>query len=372
VVRAPVSLGVKVAYGLPGMAGAAMAIPIAIHLTIFYSDEVLVPLGLIALVKAVARAFDALTDPLMGWVSDRTRSRWGRRRPWMFVGAPLAALAFIAMFSPPSGLSPMSAAGWFAATYTAYYLFHTVYQIPHYGLGPEITQDYRERASLYGWSEGFSVVGTLVAAIAPWALGRVFDGERATFTAFALVFGGLLTLFYWNLVARVRERPDYVERRPNPLVPGVRRVMRNHAFRLLLFIYLVGAVTGAIPGLMMPYFTKYVIVPDEPGLWLAVFLATYFGSAFACMPLWVFAVKRFGKKPVWIFSFVSVILGLVALFVLVGRGDVLPMALILAWTGSTFSARLLLAPAMQADVIDYDELRRASAGRPSTAGCGRS
>lgn len=352
-----VPLGIKIAYGLPGMAGAAMAIPIAIHLTIFYSDAILVPLGLIALVKAIARAFDALTDPLMGWLSDRTHSRWGRRRPWMALGAPLAAVAFIAMFTPPPGLSPMTAAGWFALTYTGYYLFHTVYQIPHYGLGPEITQDYRQRASLYGWSEGFSVVGTLIAAVAPWAIGRVVGGERETFTVFSLIFGGLLTLFYWNLVARVRERPDYVNRPPNPLVPGVRRVMRNHAFRLLLVIYLIGAVTGAIPGLMMPYFTKYVIVPDDPDLWLAVFLATYFGSAFACMPLWVFAVKRFGKKPVWIFSFVSVILGLFALFALVGQGDVLPMALILAWTGSTFSARLLLAPAMQADVIDYDELR---------------
>jgi len=355
-VGAVVPLGIKVAYGLPQMAGAAMAIPIAIHLTIFYSDEILVPLGFVALVKAVARAFDALTDPLMGWVSDRTRSRFGRRRPWMAVGAPLAAVAVIAMFSPPGALSPMAAAGWFAATYTAYYLFHTVYSIPHYGLGPEITQDYRQRASLYGWSEGFSVVGTLVAAIAPWAIGRVVEDERATFTTFAVLFGALLALSYWHLIARVRERPDYVNRPPNPLVPGVRRVMRNHAFRLLLVIYLVGAVTGAIPGLMMPYFTKYVIVPDDPVKWLAIFLGTYFGSAFACMPLWVAAVKRFGKKPVWIFSFVSVILGLLMLFALVGRGDVVPMALILAWTGSTFSARLLLAPAMQADVIDYDEL----------------
>ena len=58
-----------------------MAIPIVMHLPIFYSDEVLVPLGFIALVKALARAFDALTDPLMGWITDHTRTRWGRRRP---------------------------------------------------------------------------------------------------------------------------------------------------------------------------------------------------------------------------------------------------------------------------------------------------
>ena len=130
-------LRIKLAYGAPSFAGAGMAIPIVIHLTIFYSDEVLVPLGFIALVKAIARAFDALTDPVMGWVTDHTRSRWGRRRPWMMIGAPLAALSFIALFAPPEDLTPGSAAVWFALAYVSYYLFHTVYEIPHGGLGPE-------------------------------------------------------------------------------------------------------------------------------------------------------------------------------------------------------------------------------------------
>jgi GPH family glycoside/pentoside/hexuronide:cation symporter len=349
-------IAVKLAYGAPGIAGAAMAIPIAIHLTIFYSDEILVPLGFIAIVKAVARAFDAITDPLMGYISDRTRSRWGRRRPWMVLGAPLAAISFVALFSPPVGIDPLAAAGWLAATYTLYYVFHTVYQIPHYGLGPEITQNFRERASLYGWSEGFSVSGTMVAAVAPWFLGRYFDSERDVFFAFSIAFGALLTLLYWNLAYRIRERPDYVNRAPNPLVPGVRRVMRNPAFRLLLVIYLVGSITGAIPGLLMPYFTKYVLQPDDPGKWLAIFLAVYFGSAFVCMPAWVWAVKRYGKKPIWLFSFASGFVSLMLLFFWVGEGDLVPMAITLIWAGSTFSARLLLGPAIQADVIDYDEL----------------
>ena len=103
-----VPLRVKLAFGAPSFAGAGMAIPILIHLTIFYSDVVLIPLGFIALVKAVARAFDAITDPLMGWLTDHTRSRWGRRRPWMVVGAPLAGLAFLMLFSPPVTLSPTS------------------------------------------------------------------------------------------------------------------------------------------------------------------------------------------------------------------------------------------------------------------------
>ena len=163
-------LRVKLAYGAPSFAGAGMAIPIVIHLTIFYSDTILVPLGFIALVKAVARAFDALTDPLMAWITDRTRTRWGRRRPWMIVGPPLAALAFIALFAVPDALTPTGATIWFAVAYTSYYLFHTVYEIPHGGLGPELTLDYNERTSLFGWRVPFLVGGTLVAAILPPAL----------------------------------------------------------------------------------------------------------------------------------------------------------------------------------------------------------
>ena len=87
-----------------------MAIPIAIHLTIFYSDTILVPLGLIALVKAIARAMDALTDPVMGWLTDSTRTRWGRRRPWLMFGAPAAALSFYLMFTPPEGVAGANAA----------------------------------------------------------------------------------------------------------------------------------------------------------------------------------------------------------------------------------------------------------------------
>ncbi|MGH2897138.1 MAG: MFS transporter, partial [Solirubrobacteraceae bacterium] len=106
-----------------------MAIPLAIHLTIFYSDVILVPLGVIALAKSLGRAFDALTDPLMGWISDRTRTRWGRRRPWLVVGAPGAALAFFAMFAPPEHFGPAAAGVWLGAMYIIYSIFQTIYQI---------------------------------------------------------------------------------------------------------------------------------------------------------------------------------------------------------------------------------------------------
>ncbi|MCB1691435.1 MAG: MFS transporter [Pseudomonadales bacterium] len=350
----PLPFVTRVSYGAPSFAGAAMAIPIGIHLTIFYSDTILVPLGFIALIKALARALDAITDPMMGWVSDRTRTRWGRRRPWIALGAPLCAVAFYLMFTPPADISGVGAATWFAVTYTLYYVFHTIYIIPHYGLGPELTLDYNERSMLFGIREGFVVGGTLVAAVLPPILISTLGGEREGYTGFALIFGGLLVILYLNLVVQVRERPSFMTRESNPLIPGVRRVMRNGVFRLLLIVYLVGSITGAIPGLMMPYFTKYVLQPDNPDKWLAIFLACYFVGGFLFLPVWVWLARRFEKKPIWLIGFLPGIFGSLSLFML-DKGDLVACMFILVIAGMGFSAGLFLGPSMQADVVDYDE-----------------
>ena len=118
----------------------------------------------------IARALDALSDPLFGWLSDRTRTRFGRRRPYIAVGAPLCAVAFFALFTPPQSLSSNQAAVWFVITFVLYFVFHTVFALPHYALGPELTLDYHERSRLFGVREGFSILGTICAAVAPGVL----------------------------------------------------------------------------------------------------------------------------------------------------------------------------------------------------------
>ncbi|NRA01215.1 MAG: MFS transporter [Myxococcales bacterium] len=348
-------MSIKLAYGMPNLAGAGMALPIVIYMTIFYSDVVLLPLGYIALAVAFARAFDAITDPVMGWISDRTNTRWGRRRPWMLLGAPLCAAAFYFLFTPPAELTGSAAAPWFVVFFSAYFLFHTVYSIPHYGLGPELTADYQERSSLFAVMEGAAVLGTICGTLLPFFFFRLFGGQRAGFWAFSLTIGAVLILLYVWQCYRIRERPDYYTRKANPLVPGVRRVFRNRPARLLLATYLVGSITGAIPGLMMPYFTKYVLMVDDPDKWLAILLLTYFGFGFATLPLWLWFVRRFGKYPAYI---ISALMGVTASLMLFfqGEGDVLPTFLILIWAGSAFGVRLFLGPSIQADVIDYDEL----------------
>src|SRR5512144_1298024 len=105
-----VALGTLVLYGAPSFAGPAMLVPILNHMPKFYSDVVLAPLGYMAIAIAVARALHALRDPLFGWLSDRVKTRLGRRRPFIIVFAPLCALAFWALFTPPASLTRGTAA----------------------------------------------------------------------------------------------------------------------------------------------------------------------------------------------------------------------------------------------------------------------
>jgi GPH family glycoside/pentoside/hexuronide:cation symporter len=350
-----VSLRMALAYGFPNIAGVAMLVPILIHMPKFYADVVLVPLGYLAIAIAVARALDALSDPFIGWLSDRTHTRWGRRRPYMAVGAPLCALAFWALFSPPPTLSSRGSALWFGVTFVLYFVFHTLYSLPHYALGPELTLDYHERSRLFGVREGFSILGTIGASIAPGVLAGWDFTPRAAFAGIGWVNALLLVISFWMLVAVVRERHEFATRESNPFVPGVRRALRNRQFRILLLTYVVGSVAGAIPGTLMPFFNSYVIRPANEERWLAIFLGTYFLSAFVTLPLWVALARRVGKRAAWLASFVLGITGGAAMFFL-GEGDTVALLVLLVWAGSGFGAGLFLGPAVQADVIDYDEL----------------
>jgi len=347
-------LDLKLAFGAPTFASAALAIPVAIHMTKFYADVVQVPLGLLGIAIAVARAFDAVTDPLMGWLSDCTRTRWGRRRPYLALGAPLCALSFWLLFTPPAGLAGRAAALWFGTCFVLYYLFHTVYLVPHLALGPELTPDYHERSSLFGVREAFLILGTLSAAMLPGVLAGA-GGERLALSRFALIFGALLVALYAWLVIRVRERPEHRLRPPNPLVPGVRRCLRNRPFVLLLVTSVLAAVPGAMTATLIPFFTHYVLRAPEPQRWLAVLLGTYFGVAFVCLPAWLWLARRFGKRPVWLASFVGCGSGALSLFLL-RPGDLGPAVACLAWSGTGFGAIMFLSLAIKADVIDYDEL----------------
>ncbi len=284
------------------------------------------------------------------------------------IGAPLAAGFFVMLFSPPAGLGPIGGAAWFTAAFFSFFVPNTLYGIPHYGLGPELTSDYHERSSLFAWRDGSALLGTLVASAAPSVLVGALrrrgiephEAERLAYFWFSLAMAVALVALYWILVLRVRENPDYYSRPPNPIVPGVRRVLRNRPFRVLLACYLASSVTGAIPGIFLPFYLQYVLGLENWFSHMGGMLLTYFGSGFLSIPVWLWLSRRFGKRDVWVWHYGLPVTATLALYflpqVFPGASAVAPMYAILVGAGAGFAAGAFLAPSMQADVIDYDEL----------------
>jgi len=350
-------LATKVAYGAPAFAGAAMAITGAVHMPRFYSDVVLAPLGYVALMIALGRAFDAITDPVMGWLSDRTRTRWGRRRPYIALGSVPCAVCFWLLLNPPRGAGS-DAALWFGLSFLALFLFSTVVSIPRAALGAELSPYYHERSSLFGIQSIFAAAGTIAGAILP---GIMQDGfgvvdERRVFGTVAGVLAVALVVLNFVMLVRVQERREFMERPPNPFIPGVRRALRNRPFRVLLMAGVVNAIPASIPAILIPFYVYYAIRPENPASWLAGFLLLYLGAGFVCLPIWMAVSRRVGKLATMAAASVMGISGSV-LFFFVDQGETFFASCAYAYTGIASGAFLFLIPAMGADTIDYDELR---------------
>jgi len=353
---APLPLSTKLAFGAPAFAGAAMVLTAGVHLPRFYSDVVLAPLGQIALMIAMARAFDAITDPIMGWLSDRTRTRFGRRLPYIAVGTIPCAVSFWLLLNPPR--DTVTPAAWFGLSFLALFLFSTIISIPRAALGAELSLEYHERSSLFGIQSLFIAAGTIAGAILPGVLhdGLGIADERSVFGTVATVYAVALVLLNGLMLTRIRERPEFVQRPPHPFIPGVRRAFRNRPFRILLMAAVVNAIPAAIPAILIPYYVYYVIRPDSPASWLAGFLVIHLGAGFASLPLWMAVARRIGKLATMGAASTMGISGSL-LFFFVAPGQTTAAAAIYAFTGVASGAFLFLIPAMGADTIDYDELR---------------
>ncbi|HJU11449.1 MAG TPA: MFS transporter, partial [Candidatus Binataceae bacterium] len=350
------SLGTKLLYGAPNLAFGATAIPILINMPKFYADVVAVPLAYLAVAIAVTRCLDAIIDPSIGLISDRTRTRWGRRRPYIFAGAPLGGLAFWALMSPPSAFSGVSGVVWFTVTSMLCSFFLTIALLPHTALGAELSLDYGERNSLFGAREGFGVLGTIIAAAAPGFLMQRYGwGDRLVFSRLGWVFAIAIVALCWLMVAFVHERPEFTNQQSNPLVPGIRRALRNRPFRILLASYIAYTIGAGMGPILLPFFVSYVLQPAHPALWVSITLLAYLGIGFLFIPVGVSAARRYGKLPTLITCYLIGISSGPLIFLTVGKGDTGRYLLLVAMGAIAFGTSSFLPPSMQAEVIDYDE-----------------
>jgi len=350
------AFGKQIAYAAPAFALAVVGIPVYIYIPKFYTDVVGVPIGIIGSLLLAARLFDAITDPALGFLSDRTSTPFGRRRPYIASGSVFLALSLYLLFNPPAASAVFDTL-WFGFCIFFLFLFWTAVVVPFESLGPELTFDYHERTTLFSMRDGAMLAGTLTAASAPVLVGSVLglpagpEGERIKFFWISVVYAPFLVLCCWWCVLALRERPLPKAPIKEPFFQGFRTVIGNRPFVLLLASYTVAAFGSNLPATLILYYVEYVLESSQADL----FLAVYFITGIVFLPGWVLLARKLGKKWTWISSIAINTGAFMGVFFL-GPGDARLYGILVFVSGIGLGATIALPSAMQADVIDYDEL----------------
>jgi Na+/melibiose symporter-like transporter len=172
----------KLAYAAPAFSITSLTMLISIHGTLFFT-KLGAKVAFLGFFTAIARTFDVITDPLMGYISDNSKLEFGRRRPFMLGGCWFYALFFVLLMSPPDNMDPSGVAAWFGVFYIIFYWADTVSNVPYGALGPELTDDPDERNKVFFFFGIFKGIGILMAAVAPVMFGIYFENnpDKAAF-----------------------------------------------------------------------------------------------------------------------------------------------------------------------------------------------
>lgn len=352
-----VSWKIRLAYALPAMSLAIIGIPIYVYLPKFYTDTVGIGIGTVGGLLMAVRVFDAVSDPVTGYFSDTLQTPWGRRRPWILLGVVGLALSLYFLFVPPDGAALFQVIRFGVLLFLVFF-FWTIITVPYESLGPELTDDYHERTSLFGLRDGFLIIGTVLAAGSPafasWINQSLFhvSGDRMTFLTLALMYGPFLIITGLICILWVKERAVVSSSDHDDFITGYRSVFQNRPFVILLTAYTISALGSNLPATLILYYVEYVLQYHNAD----IFLGLYFLVGIVFLPFWIAVSKKKGKKSAWMASMI-INTGAFAWVFFLGPGDVRAYGVLVALSGVGFGAGLALPSSIQADVIDYDEWR---------------
>lgn len=352
------ALSIALGWGAGSLAMAVLFNATNYLLLRFLTDHVGVAAGTAGLLLAISKLYDAVTDPIMGAISDRTHTRWGRRRPYLVTGGVLCALSLVLMFSIPIIFGTDVSAATVLALLLFYATAYTVFNVPYMAMPAEMTSGYHERSRLMIYRVAAIGLGQiLVGAISPFLIGY-FGGGAAGHAGMSVVLGlfiiaGSVLCFSMTAKAHVifrsvsEQRVGWVER--------FRTVCSNASFIWLLLLKVALLLGVAVTGSTLAFLTVRILkVPDS--VLGHLIIATTLGTILS-LPLWFRLSMRIGKKGTYICA--SVVFILVSLSWLLASPGESP-AIFLArgfLKGVGSGGLILISQSMLPDVIEYDHLK---------------
>jgi len=369
--RRRLSTWVKLIYGSGDLGMATYGTLRQFFYAIFLTDVVGLDPRLASVAAVIGTIWDAINDPLVGRLSDRTRTRWGRRRPFLALFAVPYALGFLMLWWAPPWESQILRMIGVTLAFMLSDTLQTLVIVPFMTLTAELTDDYDERTELTGYRMVFNLLASLATAVvAPMIVNGVVKGGGTTQQAYVLVasiFGAASVLPFLIIAAFLREGPSPVAVEESLSIREVlSAVWGNIPFRFATGLYVLNWIAVDLVALMIPYFLIYwvgrgnllitvSVFGDEIAL-QSVVLGLILVMAMVSVPLWTWLSGRLGKRHAYVIgmAFWSVI-QMAILFVRPGQMSLL--VILAALSGLSVSAAHVLPEAMFPDVIDWDELR---------------
>lgn len=326
-------------------------IPMAILIPPFYSIEIGLSLALVGSTFMFVRIFDVFTDPLIGYLSDHTRGRFGRRKPWIVAGALMSAFAIWKLFFPAETVSGTYLLVWAIIIWTAW----TCIAIPYYAWGAELSESYHERTRIASVRTGAGLLGTLAALALPtalwWWTGQA-PSPRETVAIIGVSAIVLVLAATSVCLLGVKEGSPKEQGRVSFLA-GLKLMSNNRPFLRLMIGFTLNGIAINLPGPLYVLFMRHVIGVDMAGT--AILLFFYCGNLIG-VALWNAVSKRSGKLRAWMIGmcFTTCVN---PLYLMLGAGDIEWVIFILLVGGIGGGAWTALPAAMKADVIDLDRLQ---------------
>ncbi len=324
-----------------------LTLPVYVYLPAVYAAEFGLPLASIGLVLLAVRLFDAASDPIIGYCSDRLPIRGERRRPYLILSIPLIGIAAWMVMRPPTDVGLGYLALWSALLSIGW----TLAIIPYNAWGAELSGDYNERSRITGTREALVVAGTVIATALPAGLAAAgVTGNAAVLSTIAIIVCVSLPILAVIAVLAVPEPVNY-SRTVTGFRAGLAIMRSNRPFLRLIAAFGLNGIANGLPASLFLFFAaeRLAASQTEQGL----LLLTYFFCGVAAIPFWVWLSRHWGKHRTWCVAMLAAC-GAFVWVPLLDAGDIVPFLAICVVTGAALGADLTLPTSMQADVIDAD------------------
>ena len=352
------SLGQKAGWGLADMGIVVFVIVKQLLILAFMNSFLGIPIALAGAVTTAVLIFDIITDPIIGYFSDKTVSSFGRRAPWMLVGAVVLALAMIGLFAVPENFTTSASLIWVIVFFLISTLGFTMVSIPYGAMAGEMTLDKKERSSMTAWRMAFASLGILVGG----ALIPILAGDtKSGYTFAAICVAPLIILSIWFSVFFTRNAPRTLVPSQQNFSYILKLVLANRAFVTLVILYGIMTLAIALITAGLPFAAMYLIMDDGNSLLsgvakglgtLSLMFAAFVIGSIISQALWVKLSNLYGKVAAQLIGILCYIALLIFIFFSLPNYNVTLIAGLFILAGMTNGSYQQIPWALYPDLMD--------------------